>query len=236
MLENVVIEPMTKDFIVWRCLHGGPLSKESIEKSPPKFHTDFEKLRSMNIPLLEKLIETYGTCAILAKDGDLVVGTLRFYPKILFSDRSMIGFCIQQGPPYGPSESSVARELTPLEDIQDKTLEVHCLMTRSPQQKQNPYQRKGIGTRMARELIRWAKEKGWESIEATAYEDAQIVYEIFGAAGKSFWEKLGFHIAGKGFENELQGEVLKTMQKQVVELGLTLEDTRNKYTMRLDLT
>jgi len=232
----IEIKPMTEDFILWRCLHGGLLSKENIEKLPDEHADNLKKCRPINVPLLKKLIKTYGTCAILAKDGDLVVGTLRFYPKIFFSDGSISGFCLQQGPPYGPSESSVARELPPLEDIQDKTLKVHCIMTGSLKQKQNPYQRKGIGTRMARELIRWAKENGWESIEATAYEEVEIMYANFGAAGRSFWEKLGFGLVKTEIEHELRGELLKTMQEQVVAKGMSTEDARNKYTMRLDLT
>ena len=109
-------------------------------------------------------------------------------------------------------------------------------MTGSPFQKENPYQRKGIGTRMARELIRWAKEKGWESIEATAYEEVEIMYANFGAAGRSFWEKLGFGLVKTEIEHELRGEFLERMQEQVVAMGLAEEDARNKYIMRLDLT
>lgn len=236
MLSDVIIEPMGKDFILWRCLHGGPLSKENIEKLSGEYADHLGKRRDINVPLLKKLIKRYGACAILAKDGDLVVGTLRFYPKILFADESISGFCLQQDPPCGPSESSVAREFPPLEDIQDKTLKVHCMMTGSPMQKQNPYQRKGIGTRMAGELIRWAKEKGWESIEATAYEEVEIMYANFGAAGRSFWEKLGFVLVKTEIEHELGGEFLQKMQEQVVAMGLSAEDARNKHTMRLDLT
>jgi hypothetical protein len=50
--------------------------------------------------------------------------------------------------------------------IEDKTLVVHCLKTGGSQQNENPYQRKGIGTRMVRGLIEWAKVNGWERIEA----------------------------------------------------------------------
>ena len=231
----IEIKPMTEDFILWRCLHGGPLSKENIEKLPDEHADNLKKCLAINVPLLKKLIKTYGTCAILAKDGDLVVGTLRFYPRTLFSDQGY-GFCLQQGPPYGPSENSAARELPPLGEIEDKTLKVHCMMTGAPKQKENPYKRKGIGTRMARELIRWAKEKGWESIEATAYEEVEIMYANFGAAGRSFWEKLGFSLVKTEIEHELRGELLKTMQEQVVAKGLAAEDARNKYTMRLDIT
>ena len=230
-----MIKAMDEDFILWRCLHGGPLSKETIKKLPENGMA-WEEHRAVNIPLLKKLIKTYGSCAILAKDGEKVVGTLRFYPRILFEDESLIGFCLQQGPPGGPSENSVEKEFPPLEKIQNKTLRVHCMMTGSSQENPNPYRRKGIGTRMVQELICWAKEKGWESIEATAYEEVEVMYANFGAAGRSFWEKLGFRVLNKGTEDALEGEFLKTMQEQVVTFGLAPEDARNKYTMRFDLT
>jgi hypothetical protein len=75
MIEDVVIEPMTEEFIVWRCLHEGPLTCETIDQ--------WLAYRERNIPLLRKLIQTYGTCAIVARDGEMVVGQLRFYPKVL---------------------------------------------------------------------------------------------------------------------------------------------------------
>jgi len=34
MIKDVVIEPMTEDFIVWRCLHGGPFSCKTIDQWP----------------------------------------------------------------------------------------------------------------------------------------------------------------------------------------------------------
>ena len=32
MVAKVVVEPMTEEFIVWRCLHGGPLSRGTIDR------------------------------------------------------------------------------------------------------------------------------------------------------------------------------------------------------------
>jgi hypothetical protein len=32
MIGEVVIETIMRDFIFWRCLHGGPLSRETIEQ------------------------------------------------------------------------------------------------------------------------------------------------------------------------------------------------------------
>ncbi len=43
------------------------------------------------------------------------------------------------------------------------------MMTGSPQQKSNPYQRKGTGTRMVETLILWVKANGWEDVEVKSF-------------------------------------------------------------------
>lgn len=239
MLDNVVIEPMTESFILWRCLHRGPLSKETIETYPADASMGWDAHRAINMPLLEKIIQTYGTCAMLARDGEQMVGSLRFYPKAIFSmEGAGIGLCLQQAFPAGPSERLAETAFPPLDEIEEKTLTVHCLMTGSPCQKENPYQRKGIGTRMVRELIRWAQKNGWRCIEATAYEDVDIIYANTGQGGKSFWEKLGFRLVNTEIEPafEEENQFVKTMKEQAAAQGLNPEHIKNKYTMRLDLT
>jgi hypothetical protein len=32
MTEGVVVEPMTEQFVLWRCLHGGLLSLDTIDQ------------------------------------------------------------------------------------------------------------------------------------------------------------------------------------------------------------
>ena len=235
MLENVIIEPMTADFILWRCLHGGPLSRETIEEWPGNEAESWATHRALNVPLLEKLIETYGTCAMLARDGDQVVGFLRFYPKAIFSMEQAGQLCLQQGHPAGPSERLVEERFPLLEELDDKTLTVHCLMTGSPFQEENPYQRKGLGTWMARELIRWAGERGWEAIEATAYADVGIIYEITGQAGVRFWERLGFRRV-RTEEAGFRGEFAETVRAQAAERDIDPDDALKKHTMRLNLS
>ena len=107
MRETIVIEPMTERFILWRCLHGGPLSENTINVLPKNKGEEWEAYRDTNIPLLEKIVKTYGTCAILARDGDQTVGFLRFYPKILYSMKEAGTLCLQQAFPAGPSKRLV---------------------------------------------------------------------------------------------------------------------------------
>lgn len=238
MIENVVIEPMTEEFILWRCLHSGPLSRDTIDHWPSDGKMPWERFRERNVPLLNKLTETYGACAIIARDGKEIVGQLRFYPRVVCNMEHSGWLCLQQDYPAGPAEDLVDSSFPALAQIADKTLVVHCLMTGSPQQKVNPYQRKGIGTRMVRTLIRWAKANGWEGIEADSFEDIPIIYEITGSAGHTFWEKLGFHMAGRHPHPHLQngGEFVQVLEEQAKLIGISPEKARDQLVMRLDLT
>jgi len=231
MADGLVIEPMGEDFILWRCLHGGPLTKQSIEEWPTPDTMGWESRRAMNVPVLRQITKAYGACAILARDGDKVVGSLRFYPKALCSVGG--GLCLQ-GAPSGPSDLLAAKGLPSQEQMADKALRVHCMATGSPFQADNPYQRKGIGSQMVRELIRWAARHGWDAIEAGAFEDLPILYEHAGGAGKRFWEKLGFRVVASERKprREILGHLPAVMREQAVAQGLD-PDIAEMYTMRL---
>jgi len=113
-------------------------------------------------------------------------------------------------------------------------------MTGSPQQKENPYQRKGIGTRMVRALIEWAKANGWERIEADSFEDIPIIYEITGSAGHTFWEKLGFHFVDRHPHPELQNrseiaEFVTTLEEPAKVIGIPPKRARDRLVLRLDV-
>jgi len=191
MGHDVVIEPMTEKFILWRCLHSGPLSCQTIDRCPPDNRIDWERYRTRNVPLLLKLTRTYGACAILARVDDRIVGQLRFYPRAIWDMDSAGEMCLLQDFPH-------------IGHIADKSLAIHCLMTGSPQQEENPFQRKGIGTHMVRFLIHWAKTNGWELIVVDAFEDIPIIYEITGSTGINFWQKLGFRIVDRHPHPHLQ--------------------------------
>jgi hypothetical protein len=236
ILEDLVVNPMGEDFILWRCLHQGPLSPRNIEFPQPNPEVDWPSTRVRNVPLLVKLTRTYGACAILARDGDDVVGSLRFYPKALCSfGPGGAGFCLQQSHPAGPKDDLVAREFPPLEGLADKTLFVHCLMVAAPSGDPNRYRRKGVATRLALELSRWAKDRGWQAIEATAYEEIPLLYAISGVAGRRFWGRLGFSLVHQDTEPAISGDFLMTLRQDAVAAGLRPENVANRYKMLLDL-
>jgi hypothetical protein len=241
MIEDVVVEPMTEEFIMWRCLHDGPLARDTIDQWPSASTMPWECYRDRNTPVLMKLTRTYGSCAIIARDGDQIVGHLRFYPKFVCDMEGAGGLCLQQDSPAGPVEDFADSDFPDPAQKEDKTLVVHCLMTGSFERKENPYQRKGIGTRMVRALIEWAKVNGWERIEADSFEDIPIIYDITGSAGHTFWEKLGFHLVDRHPHPELQDrsqfvEFVTTLEEQAKSIGLPPETARDRLVMRLDLT
>lgn len=238
MVEDVIIEPMREEFILWRCLHSGPLSPDLADQWPSDSKMPWGYLRARNVPLIRKLTEIYGTCAIIARDDGRVIGLLRFYPKIVCNMERAGWLCLQQDYSAGPAEDFINSNFPTLAQMEDKTLVVHCLMTGSPQQKENPYQRKGIGTRMVRFLIKWAKANGWEGIEADSFEDVPLIYEVTGSAGHTFWEKLGFHVVDRHPHPHLENEdkFVKMLEEQAKSIGISPEKARDRLVMRLDLT
>jgi len=236
-VERLIIEPMREEFILWRCLHGGPLNARNIEEPAPHPQIDWPWARARNVPLLKKLVETYGTSAIVARDGDVVVATLRFYPRALceFSPEGGAAFCLQQPYPAGPAEDRAAGRFPRLQDLADKTLFVHCMLIVSPPDEPDRYRRQGLATRMAQELIRWARPQGWAAIEANAYEEIPMLYEIAGVAGKRFWEKLGFRVVVSDQEPGMTGPLLEDVRRSALAAGIPAEKVSNRYRMRLEL-
>ena len=238
MTEQLRVEMMSRKAILWRCLHGGSLTADSIEKKNDEEAIPRLEFRTRNVSLLTNLIDVYGSCAVVVRAGNRFVGHLRFYPKTICEvTESGPGMCLQQEFPYGPAQDFGRRKFPPLARIEDKTLRVHCLMLTPAEPGGESYRRKGIGTRMARTLVEWASENGWRAIEATAYEGLPIVFDITGQAGRSFWEKIGFRLIRTDREPALEEEsdfVLR-MREEARARSLDPAMIKNRYIMRLDL-
>lgn len=240
MLNDLVVEMMSADFILWRCLHGGPLTRENLDQPGPSTDVPWDQIRSRNRPLLAKLTETYGACAVIVRDGDQIVGQLRFYPQAICELAAAgPGFCLQQTFPCGPADDFAEKDFPPLDQIADKSLFIHCLMTGSFQQEDNPYRRQGLGSRMVHTLIAWARERGWTAIEAHAYADLPCIYAITGQASTAFWEKLGFRVVESIIEPALAdsdaADFVEVLLKEAADRGMDPETAKTRHTMRLDL-
>jgi GNAT superfamily N-acetyltransferase len=236
--EPFVIEMMSDQAILWRCLHGGPLTVDSLDQGDRAGHVPWAEFRPRNLSLLRNLIDTYGACAVVAKAGDHYIGHLRFYPMAVreLADPGL-GLCLQQEFPYGPAGDFGRRTFPSFGELEDRTLLVHCMMLAPDGPGGGSFRRKGIAARMVRALIDWAKAKGWQAIEATAYEALPIIYATSGQAGRGFWDKLGFRLVRTDREPALdeESDFVRTMREEAAGLRLDPASIANKYIMRLDL-
>ncbi len=239
MGEGVVVEMMRPDFLLWRCLHCGPLTPDGIDhpQADPEVPVDWPGARARNLPILRKLTEAYGSCAVTASDGGKVIGMLRFYPKAVREMAGSMGFCMQQPFPCGPPADFAESVFPPVEALADRTLSVHCMTAGQPGDADDRYRHKGLGSSMVGALIDWARPHGWEAIEATSCVDLEVLYAVSGMAGRSFWEKLGFRVAETGVEPELQkdNDLVQAMRREASARGIPRERLADKYTMRFDL-
>ncbi len=245
---------MTEDFILWRCLHSGPLSKDTIEHWPREAeqNINFSKIRPLNIPVLKKLIKMYGTCAIVARHGDEIIGILRFYPKAVMSMKKAGFLCMQQDYPAGPAEDFINEQFPSFDQIEDKTLRVHCIMTSRPYAgdketeifgmrclgKVEAGARKGIGLKLAHALVDWAGQNGWKRIELSTFADLDIFYGTSGGAGKGFWEKAGFKVENirPMSRDDWPDEKAKTLiENQAKAAGIKSEQAWSFYDMACNL-
>lgn len=238
MSAPVIVEMMSGEALLWRCLHGGPLTAASIDAPGPDGHVPFEAFRARNLRCLDNLVKTYGACAVVAKQDEAVVGHLRFYPKAVRDLAAPgLGLCLQQEFPSGPADDLGGMRFPPFGEIADKTLLVHCMMVAPDGPGGGSLRRRGLGRRMAGALIDWAGANGWRAVEATAYASVPIVYTISGQAGRSFWEDLGFRLVRTGREPllEEENEFVRTMREQAAARGIDPASIADKYTMRREL-
>ena len=90
---------------------------------------------------------------------------------------------------------------------------------------------------MVRALIEWSTASHWKRIEADAFEDIPIIYEITGSAGRTFWEKSGCHLVDRHPHPELQDhqQFVETLEEQARSIEILPERAKDRLVMRLDL-
>lgn len=238
MTEPLVVEMMPGTTVLWRCLHGGPLTAASMDERDDRGRVPWEEFRERNLSFLRAVTDAYGACAVIARSGESIVGHLRFYPKAVRELAGpCLGLCLQQAAPYGPPAAAGRRAFPPLREIEDKTLAVHCMMLAPDDAEGESRRRKGVGTRMALALAGWAAANGWRAVEAAAYEGLPVIYAASGQAGRGFWERLGFGLVRTEREPALEedSDFVRRMREEAARLGLDPARLANKYVMRLAL-
>ena len=149
--------PMNKDFMLFCCLHCGPLSPSTIEE---KCNLPKEQL-DRNKKFLARLIDTYGSCAMLAMEGDTVVAHARFYPQLIYNQ---FKFCCQD-PKHAITQEIAEMKLSPLTNPAERILRITCFFVHKD------YQGQGLSHQLIDAILEWAKNNDWKSVRCFAYLD-----------------------------------------------------------------
>jgi len=153
--------PMDKSFLLFRCVHFGPLGPSNIEKMPVNIPDLTKGQLERNRQFFARITEAYGACAMLAMEGDLVVGHARFYPQMICDQCQ---FCCQD-PKYGITQQMVEMDLPAIENPVDRILRIDCFLVHKD------YRGRGLSHALLDGIVEWARAHDWKVVRAWASGD-----------------------------------------------------------------
>ncbi|TFG72969.1 MAG: hypothetical protein E4H27_01610 [Anaerolineales bacterium] len=139
---------------------------------------------------LLKMIDVFGSCAVLALDDDLIIGVLWFYPHWI-KQRIRGPICIQ-GDNY---DSLVSFDIDTFPDevsLEEKILDIECMMV--VRSEKIDYTGKGIGKGMISHLVSWARKNSWTKVLALAISDIKPLMLWSGMYTVSRYQAFGFEV------------------------------------------
>lgn len=153
--------PMQKDFVLFRCVHLGPLSPSNIEKMSVNAPNLSKEQFDRNKKFLARLIDAYASCAMLAIEGEFVVGHVRFYPQIICNTCQ---FCWQD-PKYAITQQMLEMDLPRIENRADRVLRIDCFIVHKD------YRGRGLSHALLDGVLEWARAHDWRTVRAWACPD-----------------------------------------------------------------
>jgi hypothetical protein len=181
-----VIRPMGTDYVV-----GDDPADAAVEYAIKCWPGRSVPGRWPNAPIVayfRKIMDAYGTGAITAWQERRLVGLLPFMPVNCGMPEMVFCVCHPFSGQTSIEEINAASP-TPFEALSPKVLKAQCASV-----SMNLY-RRGLGTDMARYLVDWANEQGWERIEGFAFSDADFFDAYKWLPSIHFWKKAGFEQA-----------------------------------------
>jgi GNAT superfamily N-acetyltransferase len=200
--ERIIdIRAMDEDFIVYRKMYKPPLTPDNIGKINP--WDCREHLEEFQAKGWQKLIEDFfrehiraiGSCAVLAWDGDGVIGKMYFTTKEMWAAFRQTGafMCVEHECMPKAILAFTDEQLQTLLSSPSRTLRIACFNIGHADAR---YQGKGIAKAMLEFLKQWARERGWRKVEAWSVPDVVPEAALGGfILRRSAFERRGFHVA-----------------------------------------
>jgi len=217
--ERVIdIRAMGEDFIVWRKMFTPPLTAGNMETADPEYLAEgradgrFEVLKEY----FRRQIRIIGSCAVLAWDGDGVIGKMRFTTREMWDAVLQAGGCIcVDNERTAPAlRTFTAEQLDRLLASESRTLYISCFNVGHSDAR---YQGQGIATAMIEFLKHWARERGWRRLEAWSVPDVVPEAALGGQIlRRSAWERRGFRVAEEKRASAHDTEVRRDAIERIV--------------------
>lgn len=175
--ERIIdIRAMDEDFIVYRKMYQAPLTRENIGRvNPGDCVEQLETYRKNGWEaqiqeFFRKQIRALGSCAILAWDGDGVIGKMRFTSKEMWDAcrQADCWLCVVSDTMPKFIESLSDARMQALLDSPSRTLRMLCFNIGHSDER---YHGQGIAKAMVEYLKQWAGSHGWRHLVARACPD-----------------------------------------------------------------
>jgi len=207
------------------CLHGGPIPVSDLahpEEARARVEAEKGLPHGPIVEFLRGVSRVYGACGVMAVDGDVVIGKIRFAPVSLFP--AITSACVQSEDGVSAIAAIDLKRLTPKEDLSPKSLFLWCIQI-VPE-----YGRQGIGMNLLTFMIAWARENGWEEIQALASRHIRPLLDWTGLPSIDRLRRLGFREVGHSVNDELRKGVV------AMRGGYHGEDVRRQWDSYTDLS
>lgn len=206
--KTIVIRLMDNRYIVNDC----PQQPEYLETLRKRNGTHCECMGvfSHRTPPVRDVIEDarnrHGNCAVIAWDGDWVIGILTFFPVEDLVARKAKGWKYME--PYCNTGTLAVGSC------------VLCSLAG------HEYRKKGIGRAMAELMIEWAQKAGFRQVGAFLVNSglASMDWRDHCRPPKPFWGKLGFSVLSKQLSARHWNEVKMECEKEMKEAEGKKED------------
>ena len=150
---------MDKDFILFRCLHDGPLNPSNIETKSMTIGSLPREQLDRNKKFLSHLVDAYSSCAMLAVEDDSVVAHARFYPQNIYDQYKI---CCHD-PKHAITQEIAEMEFPPLANQAERILRITCFFVHKD------YRGQGLSHKLINAILKWAKNNSWKSVRCFAY-------------------------------------------------------------------
>jgi GNAT superfamily N-acetyltransferase len=174
----MTITHMQNDFVLYCCLHCGFLSPSTIDDRC----TLSEEQADLNKQFLTRLIETYGSCGMMAMEKGIVVAHARFWPQAI---DDQIKFCCHD-PNHAITQEMVEMELPALDKPEDRVMRITCYFIHAE------YRGQGLSHELIEAILEWAKANDWKRIRCFASNDNHWLASEMCTPMKRTYEKYGF--------------------------------------------